>query len=66
MAALEPLSADAAPMSQQPSMENRNRNVIASWAVAVAQALDERGIDSRAIFSSADIDIGSARETSIR
>ncbi len=31
-------------------MINPSLNVIASWAVAVAQALDVRGVDSTAIF----------------
>ncbi|HEX2138910.1 MAG TPA: AraC family transcriptional regulator [Woeseiaceae bacterium] len=53
-------------MSTPPGMEHLNRNVIASWAVAVAQALDERGIDSRAIFASAGIDILTARDPSVR
>ena len=50
----------------QRPIEHRERNVIASWAVAVAQALDERGIDSRAIFSTAGIDIRTARDPSMR
>jgi AraC-like DNA-binding protein len=53
-------------MPQIELTDHRNRNVIASWAVAVAQALDERGIDSRAIFSRAGIDIGTARDPAMR
>ncbi len=53
-------------VSPQMPLEHRDRHVIASWAVAVAQALDERGIDSRAIFSSAGIDIRTARDPSTR
>lgn len=53
-------------MSGPPPIGHPSRNVIASWAVAVAQALDERGIDSRAIFASAGIDIRTARDSSIR
>lgn len=53
-------------MPRTDSTEHRDRNVIASWAVAVAQALDERGIDSRAIFRSAGIDIGTARDPATR
>lgn len=47
-------------------MEHPDRNVIASWAVAVAQALDARGVDSRALFGSAGIDIGTARDPAMR
>ena len=34
--------------------ETRDPHIIAGWAVAVAQALDARGLDSRAIFLAAD------------
>jgi len=47
-------------------MINPSLNVIASWAVAVAQALDVRGIDSTAIFSEAGIDLATARDPGIR
>ena len=43
-------------------MINPSLNVIASWAVAVAQALDVRGVDSTAIFSAAGIDLATARD----
>lgn len=41
-------------------------DVIASWAVAVAQALDERGVDSTAIFTKAGIDLATARDPGMR
>lgn len=41
-------------------------HLIASWAVAVAEALDARGVDSRAVFAEADIDLADAREPSAR
>ncbi len=41
-------------------------DVIASWAVAVAQALDVRGVDSTAIFAEAGIDLATARDPGIR
>ena len=43
-----------------------SRYVIASWTAAVAQALDERGIDSRALFARAGIDISTARDPAVR
>lgn len=45
---------------------HQDRYVIASWAVAVAQALDEQNIDSRAIFARAGIDITTARDSAMR
>lgn len=53
-------------MTQKKSNEHRERHVIASWAVAVAQALEERGIDSHAIFATAGIDIATARDPATR
>lgn len=53
-------------MKQDSPTNHQSRNVIASWAAAVAQALDERGIDSRRIFASAGIDLSTARDPSIR
>ena len=47
-------------------MINPSLIVIASWAVAVAQALDVRGIDSTAIFSEAGIDLATARDPGMR
>ena len=44
----------------------KDRNVLASWAVAVAEALDERGINSSKIFADAGIDIATARDPSTR
>ena len=41
-------------------------DVIASWAVAVAQALDVRGVDSAAIFAEAGIDLATARDPGMR
>ncbi len=46
--------------------DQRERNVIASWAVAVAEALDERDINSREIFASAGIDIATSRDPAMR
>lgn len=53
-------------MTQQKPTEYRERHVIASWVVAVAQALEEKGIDSHAIFASAGIDIATARDPAMR
>ncbi|MDH3604832.1 MAG: AraC family transcriptional regulator [Candidatus Tectomicrobia bacterium] len=39
-----------------------NPHLIASWAVAVAEALDARGLDSRALFEEAGIDIKTTRD----
>jgi len=41
-------------------------DVIASWAVAVAQALEVRGLDSTAMFSKAGIDLATARDPGMR
>jgi AraC-like DNA-binding protein len=46
--------------------DHQDRNVIASWAVAVAEALDERGINSSEIFAAAGIDISTSRDPSTR
>ncbi len=46
--------------------ETRDPHIIAGWVNAVAQALDARGLDSKAIFSSAGIDLGSARVPTAR
>lgn len=47
-------------------MINPSFDVIGSWAVAVAQALDVRGIDSNALFANAGIDLATARDPGIR
>jgi len=39
-----------------------NPHLIASWAVAVAEALEARGLDSRALFAEAGIDIKTTRD----
>ena len=41
-------------------------HLIASWAVAVAEALDARDVDSKALFAEADIDLAAARDPSAR
>jgi AraC-like DNA-binding protein len=41
-------------------------HIIAGWAIAVAQALDARGLDSRAIFGQAGIDLNAARKPTAR
>jgi AraC-like DNA-binding protein len=48
------------------STEHHDRNVIASWVVAVAQALDERGVDSAELFARAGIDLATARDPATR
>ena len=53
-------------MSDKSQSEHQERNVLASWAVAVAEALDERGINSSEIFRHAGIDIESSRDPSTR
>ena len=40
--------------------------MIASWAVAVAQALDARNLDSKSIFEEAGIDLIAARDPNMR
>jgi AraC-like DNA-binding protein len=45
---------------------HQDRNVIAGWAVAVAEALDEKGINSSEIFAAAGIDISTSRDPSTR
>ncbi len=46
--------------------ESRDPHIIAGWIVAVAQALDARGLDSKSIFSSAGIDLVAARNPTAR
>ncbi len=41
-------------------------NLIGTWAVAVAQALDANGLDSKTVFAQAGIDLASARDPSMR
>ncbi|RLA29941.1 MAG: AraC family transcriptional regulator, partial [Gammaproteobacteria bacterium] len=41
-------------------------HLIATWAVAVAQALDEIDLDSKAIFAEAGIDLIAARDPTMR
>jgi len=41
-------------------------HLIATWAVAVAQALDEIDLDSKAIFAEAGIDLVAARDPTMR
>ena len=53
-------------MTDKQVSDHQDRNVIASWAVAVAEALDERGINSSEIFAQAGIDITTARDPSTR
>lgn len=53
-------------MIEMITSNQKDRNVLASWAVAVAEALDERGINSRKIFADAGIDIATARDPSRR
>ena len=47
-------------------MGPHNRNILATWAMAVSQALDSRDIDSRAIFMEAGIDLGATRDPNSR
>jgi len=44
----------------------RDPHIIAGWANAVAQALDARGLDSKAIFSAAGLDLSLARKPTER
>jgi AraC-like DNA-binding protein len=53
-------------MTEKRFSDHQDRNVIASWAVAVAEALDERGINSGEIFAEAGIDIATSRDPSTR
>jgi AraC-like DNA-binding protein len=53
-------------MTERNQPGQQERNVIASWAVAVAEALDERGIESSRLFSDAGIDIATSRDPSTR
>ncbi len=41
-------------------------HLIATWAIAVAQALDEIGLDSKAIFADTVIDLIHARDPNMR
>ncbi len=41
-------------------------HLIAGWAVAVAEALDARDVDSKAVFAEADIDLADARDPNAR
>ncbi len=47
-------------------MDLSSPHLLGSWAVAVAQALDARGIDSRELFSSAGIDLITTRDPRVR
>ena len=47
-------------------MDTGGHNILASWAVAVAQAADARGLDSEAIFTRAGIDLSTARDPKTR
>ena len=47
-------------------MRISSANILASWAVSVAQALDARGLDSREIFAEAGIDLSTARDPRMR
>lgn len=42
-------------------MDARDPHIIAGWVIAVAQALDVRHLDSKAIFAAAGIDLAMAR-----
>ncbi len=53
-------------MMEKNTSNQKDRNVLASWAVAVAEALEERGINSGKIFAEAGIDIETARDPSTR
>ncbi len=46
--------------------EPRDPHIIAGWTIAVAQALDARGLDSKAIFASAGLDLVAARKPTAR
>lgn len=46
--------------------ETRDPHIIAGWVIAVAQALDARGLDSKAIFAAAGIDLVAARKPTAR
>lgn len=46
--------------------ETRDPHIIAGWVNAVAQALDARGLDSKAIFTAAGIDLVAARKPTAR
>lgn len=53
-------------MTDANQSEHQRRDVIASWSIAVAEALDERGIDSGDIFAAAGLDLGRSRDPSTR
>lgn len=44
----------------------KDPHIIAGWTIAVAQALDAHGLDSKAIFASAGIDLVAARKPTAR
>jgi AraC-like DNA-binding protein len=48
------------------SPETRDPHIIAGWAIAVAQALESRGFDSKAIFDQAGLDLVAARKPTNR
>ena len=48
------------------SADARDPHAIAGWVVAVAQALDARGADSKAIFDDAGIDLNVAKNPTAR
>lgn len=53
-------------MTQQTTPDHQRRDVIASWAVAVAEALEERGIDSEKLFAKAGLDLAESRDPATR
>lgn len=53
-------------MTDRDQTSERECDVIASWAIAVAEALDERGIGSSRLFAEAGIDIATSRDPSTR
>ena len=46
--------------------DNRDPHIIAGWAIAVAEALDARGLDGKAIFDQAGLDLVVARNPTTR
>jgi AraC-like DNA-binding protein len=46
--------------------ESRDPHIIAGWIIAVAQALDARHLDSKAIFAAAGLDLVTARKPTAR
>ena len=53
-------------LEESAPMDTGGHNILASWAVAVAQAADARGLDSEAIFTRAGIDLSTARDPKTR